>query len=99
MGRIIGFAFAFVLLLAGGAAVYVYGEVNDFETSKVTADVSVIHGLGGNVGVLRTDEGVVIVDTMTFAFQGRQIRQIAERIGGGPTRAIVNTHYHVDHTH
>lgn len=99
MGRIIGIALSLVVLIVGGAAIFVYTEVNDLETSKVTDDVSVIHGLGGNVGVLRTDEGVVIVDTMTFVSQGRQIRRIAERIGGGPTQAIINTHYHGDHTH
>ena len=91
MGRIIGIAAALVVLLAGAAAIYAYGVINDLEVSEVTEDVSVIHGLGGNVGVLRTEDGVVIVDTMTFVSQGRQIRQVAERIGGGPTQAIINT--------
>jgi cyclase len=39
------------------------------------------------------------VDTMTFTAQGRHIREIAEKLGGGPVQAIVNTHYHMDHTH
>ena len=30
----------------------------------------VLFGLGGNVGVLRTERGAVIVDTMTFRMQG-----------------------------
>jgi glyoxylase-like metal-dependent hydrolase (beta-lactamase superfamily II) len=36
---------------------------------------------------------------MTFPIQGRLIRDLAERLGGGPTQAVVNTHYHADHTH
>jgi len=36
---------------------------------------------------------------MTFVAQGRRIRDLAERIGGGPTQAVINTHYHIDHTH
>jgi glyoxylase-like metal-dependent hydrolase (beta-lactamase superfamily II) len=48
--------------------------------------------------VLRTGEGSVVVDTMTFTLQGREVRERAEELAG-PVRAIVNTHYHVDHTH
>jgi cyclase len=35
---------------------------------------------------------------MTFRIQGRRIRDKAEELGG-PTQAIINTHYHMDHTH
>jgi glyoxylase-like metal-dependent hydrolase (beta-lactamase superfamily II) len=88
-----------VLLAAGAGAVYVYGEVMTLETEQVTEDVSVIYGFGGNVGVLGTERGAVIVDTMTFVVQGRRIQELAERIAGGPTQAVINTHYHRDHTH
>jgi glyoxylase-like metal-dependent hydrolase (beta-lactamase superfamily II) len=99
MVRIVGFAFATVFLVAGCVAVYLYDRVVTLHVATVSKDVSVIRGLGGNVGVLRTDDGVVVVDTMTFAIQGRQIRELAERIAGGATRAVINTHYHQDHTH
>lgn len=87
------------ILVLGLGAVYVYDHVMTFETEQVTEDVSVIYGFGGNVGVLGTERGVVIVDTLTFMAQGRRIRGLAERIGGGPTQAVINTHYHIDHTH
>jgi glyoxylase-like metal-dependent hydrolase (beta-lactamase superfamily II) len=99
MGRIVRIAVGLVVLLAAVAAVYVYSEIMTLGTEKVTEDVSVIRGLGGNVGVLRTETGVVVVDTMTFVAQGRQIRKLAEEIGGGGIKAIINTHYHRDHTH
>jgi glyoxylase-like metal-dependent hydrolase (beta-lactamase superfamily II) len=73
--------------------------VTTLDHEPVTDDVSVVFGAGGNVGVLRTERGAVVVDSMTFALQGRRIRELAERIGGGPTQAVINTHYHSDHTH
>lgn len=91
---------ALVLLgLIAIAAIYAYQQVSSLETERVTDDVHVLFGLGGNVGVLATERGAVIVDTLTFRMQGARIREVAEKIGGGPTQAIVNTHYHSDHIH
>jgi glyoxylase-like metal-dependent hydrolase (beta-lactamase superfamily II) len=99
MGRKIGLAVGVVFLLAGAGAVHTYSRVIALEAEPVAGDVSVIYGFGGNVGVLGTQRGVVIVDSMTFVAQGRRIRELAERIGGGPVHALINSHYHADHTH
>jgi glyoxylase-like metal-dependent hydrolase (beta-lactamase superfamily II) len=100
MARILGFVAAAVILLAGIAAVYVFNRITSFDIERVTDDVHVIHnGIAGNVGVLATEAGAVVVDTMSFTLQGRQLRELAEKLGGGPTQAIINTHYHRDHTH
>jgi glyoxylase-like metal-dependent hydrolase (beta-lactamase superfamily II) len=99
MGRIVGMVVAAVLLVAGVGAVYVYGEVMALESDQVTDDVAVIYGFGGNVGVLRTQLGAVVVDTKTFVAQGRRIQEQAQRLGGGPVQAVINSHYHADHTH
>ena len=99
MRRVAGVVIGVAILVAGFGSIYVYDKVMALDTEQVTKDVSVIYGFGGNVGVLGTEHGVVIVDTMTFVAQGRRIRDLAERIGGGPTQAVINTHYHIDHTH
>jgi cyclase len=99
MRRIGGAVIGLAILALGLGAVYVYDKVMTLEAEHVTKDVSVIYGFGGNAGVLSTEHGVVVVDTMTFIVQGRRIRELAERIGGGPTQAVINTHYHIDHTH
>jgi len=88
-----------VALLAAVAAIWLYHRITALEVTRVADDVHAIHGLGSNVGVLRTDAGAVVVDTMTFRTQGERIRALAEDLGGGPVQAIVNTHYHLDHTH
>jgi len=99
VGRKLGIAAALLIALIGLIVVYLYNQIATFESEKVTDAVHVISGVGGNTAVLETERGVVVVDTMTFPLQGRRIRDLAERLGGGPTQVIVNTHYHADHTH
>jgi glyoxylase-like metal-dependent hydrolase (beta-lactamase superfamily II) len=95
----IGRLLVVIAVVASVGAVYVYQRISTMDAVAVTDDVHVIEGLGGNVGVLATGDGAVVVDTMTFRLQGRRIRDLAERLGRGPTQAVVNTHYHSDHTH
>jgi glyoxylase-like metal-dependent hydrolase (beta-lactamase superfamily II) len=99
MRRRVGIAAAVLIAALGAAAVYVHDLVTSLDTEQVTPDVHVVFGLGGNVGVLATRDGAVVVDTMTFRNQGARIHELAERLGGGPVQAVINTHYHRDHTH
>ena len=99
MKRILGWAIGIVVLAAAGVAIYAYQRVATLEHARISDDVHVIFGLGGNVGVLRTARGAAIVDTMTFRLQGDRIRQLAEQLTGGEVQLVLNTHYHRDHTH
>ena len=73
---------------------------NEFEHEQITDDLHVIYnGMGGNVAVLATGEGAVIVDTLTLVMQGRAIRELAEELTGEEVAIIINTHWHGDHTH
>ncbi len=92
---------AALVVVAGVAFVWLYQEVTTLESERVTDDLHLVQagGINGNVGVLRTAEGAVIVDTMTFRAQGSRIRELAERLSGGPVQAVINTHYHMDHSH
>lgn len=78
---------------------YVGYRVHDLTVDQVTEDLFVLYGLGGNVGVLATEEGTVVIDTMTLVYQGSQILQTAEQLTGSPVSMVINTHYHLDHTH
>ena len=91
-------AMVLIALVALGA-IYAWRQVVTVTAERVTDDVHVIFGLGGNVGVLATERGSVIVDSMTFRSQGASIRELAEKVGRGPVQVIINTHYHRDHTH
>ncbi len=88
-----------LLVVTALVAIYAYQQVATIRAEPVTNDVSVLFGVGGNVGVLRTERGSVIVDTMTFRMQGEEIRKEAERLTGREVGVIVNTHYHTDHSH
>ena len=84
------------LLLFGG---YVFMQVRSIEVEQLSEDLFVLRGFGGNAAVLRTDAGTVIVDSMTFPLQGAQIRERAHELTGADTVLLINTHYHLDHTH
>ena len=98
MRRIAAYVFVVIVLIVSVGVIYTYQEIVSLRVERVTDDVHVIFGRGSNVGVLRTDEGAVIVDTMTFRLQGRRIRELADDLAG-PPQVIINTHYHFDHTH
>jgi glyoxylase-like metal-dependent hydrolase (beta-lactamase superfamily II) len=51
------------------------------------------------VTVVGTDAGTVVVDSMTVVRQGRLIDAKARALTGKPVTALLNTHYHLDHTH
>lgn len=86
-----------VIVVALGG--FVFSQVRSLEVQQITNDLYVIYGLGGNVAVLDTDEGTVIVDTMTLKYQGDRIKEEAMALTGKPITLIINTHYHLDHTH
>ena len=92
------FLLALVLLLAVlvGAAWYVTGRLDH---TPVTDAVHMLSGVGGNVGVLLTSEGVVVVDSMMLTRQGNAIRARVRELTPQPVVAVLNTHYHFDHTH
>ena len=90
-----------VVLLGGGAvfAIWIVHQLRTLEAESVTPDVWMLSGLGGNVGVLRSERGAAVVDTMTFRMQGERIRETVEGLTGRDVEVILNTHYHYDHTH
>jgi len=99
MARILGGIALVVVVALALLGVYGVEQVRSLRAETLTPSVSCIFGLGGNVGVLRTSEGAVVVDTMTFRMQGERVRELAEELGGGPVQVVLNTHWHRDHTH
>src|SRR5689334_16657140 len=64
---------------------------------KVTDNLWVIIGNGGNVAVMPTSEGVVLVDDK-FAQDGPEILAKVKSVTSQPIRYVLNTHQHGDHT-
>ena len=64
---------------------------------KLSGRAYCLFGQGGNVGVLVTDAGVLVVDDQYKEIAPGiidRIRTVTDR----PIRYVVNTHYHADHT-
>jgi glyoxylase-like metal-dependent hydrolase (beta-lactamase superfamily II) len=64
---------------------------------KVTANLYVIIGNGGNVGVMPTSEGVILIDDK-FAQDAPEILAKVKTVSDKPVRYVINTHQHGDHT-
>lgn len=99
MKKILGYTGLALVALVAGVGLYALRVVSRITVEPVTGDVSMLQGAGGNVGVLRTPAGPVVVDSMTFRMQGDEIREKAEEIGGGKVQVLLNTHWHQDHSH
>ena len=88
-----------VLLIVAAAGGFVWYRLGRVDVERVREDLYMLTGIGGNVGVLVTGEGVVVVDTMTVVRQGDAILRRVRELTDKPVVAILNTHYHLDHTH
>jgi len=90
------------LLLAGGA---VQGQQDtDFskvqiKVTKVSGNIYMLQGEGGNIAASVGDDGIVIVDDQ-FAPLADKIQAALKGLGitDKPVRFVINTHYHGDHT-
>ncbi len=49
-------------------------------------------------GAVITSSGAILIDTLAFPAETRQILQYVQERHGVPVRYVVNTHYHADHT-
>ena len=86
----------FTLVLFALSGVHAQQDVS-FETQKVAENVYCLYGSGGNIGILSTDEGLLIVDSQFESVADSVLKKIGE-ISSKPIRYLVNTHYHGDHT-
>jgi len=64
---------------------------------QAAGDVYMLKGPGGNIGVLATDKGLLLVDDK-FAPLAEKIETAMKGIEDKSLKYVVNTHYHGDHT-
>ena len=68
-----------------------------FKTAKVTGNVYMLQGRGGNIGALVGMDGILIVDDEYKALSTKLAAALKE-LGSDKPRFIFNTHWHGDHT-
>ena len=63
---------------------------------KITDNLYLFFGLGGNIAVSIGDDGVLIVDDQIPSLIPK-IKDAIKKIGGGDLVYTINTHWHFDH--
>jgi cyclase len=69
----------------------------EMKLTKVSGNVYMLEGMGGNIGVLAGDDGILMIDA-EYAPLGDKIRAALKTISDKPVKYVVNTHWHGDHT-
>ncbi|MCK5056788.1 MAG: MBL fold metallo-hydrolase [Candidatus Aminicenantes bacterium] len=67
------------------------------EIEKVAGNVYCLYGPGGNIGILKTDVGILVIDSKYFRVAEKVMAKIS-KLSPQPVKYLVNTHYHGDHT-
>jgi cyclase len=67
------------------------------QSQKLTDNLTLLSGPGGNVAVLTGRDGKVVVDTFV-APAWPKLKDALSGLGSEPVKTVVNTHWHYDHT-
>lgn len=98
MRKLLLVVFLFVPMAAWGQAPPDFSKV-EIKVSKVSGNIYMLQGAGGNIAASLGDDGVLIVDT-EFAPLADKIAAALKGIGitDKPVRFAIDTHYHYDHS-
>src|SRR5687767_9799955 len=66
-------------------------------TTKVTGNVYMLQGRGGNVGAIVGADGILIVDD-DYKNVSQKLAAALKELGSEKPRFVLNTHWHGDHT-
>ncbi|OUR91527.1 MBL fold metallo-hydrolase [Flavobacteriales bacterium 34_180_T64] len=91
-------ALLFISILFLGTSTYAQG-LDDvrIKTTKLSENVYMLVGAGGNIGISVGDDGVFIIDDQ-FAALTSKIEAAIRKLSDKPFQFLVNTHFHGDHT-
>jgi glyoxylase-like metal-dependent hydrolase (beta-lactamase superfamily II) len=67
------------------------------EIEQAAGNVYCLYGPGGNIGILKTDEGLLVIDSKYLRFAEKVMTKIIA-LSPKPIKYLINTHYHGDHT-
>lgn len=95
--RILPFALLVICCCAYSASAQTDWSKIEIKATKVSGNVYMLEGSGGNIGVSVGPDGILIVDDQ-FAPLAEKIRAALKTLGDGKLKFVLNTHYHGDHT-
>ncbi len=79
-----------------------WGQGQDFskvkiEVEKVSSNIAMLKGAGGNLGVSYGPDGVFVIDDQ-YAPMSKKISEAIKSLTKQPVKYVFNTHWHEDHT-
>jgi len=69
----------------------------EIKTTKLTDNLYMLKGSGGNIGVSAGEDGIFMIDDQYAPLTDKILKALKE-ISDQPVRFIINTHWHFDHT-
>jgi len=69
----------------------------EIKAEKVSDNIYMLTGAGGNIGVCIGDDGVFMIDDQ-FAPLSKKIQAAIAKLSDKPIKFLINTHWHGDHT-
>lgn len=76
-------------------------SIHMMQRERVTEDIFVFTSdlyVQVTAGVIVTEAGLVVIDTLLYPEETQQIKQFIENRLKQPVRCVINTHHHADHT-
>src|SRR4051812_27706807 len=75
-----------------------YGEGQDIivKTTKVSGNVYMLQGRGGNIGAIVGPQGILLIDD-DYKVVSEKLKAALKDLGYATPKFIINTHWHGDH--
>ncbi len=73
------------------------GASTPSKTTKLTDNLFLLQGAGGNMAVQTGPDGKLLIDS-SFSTAVPRIREALDALGNDPAHVLINTHWHIDHT-
>ena len=89
-------------LAVAAAALPSFAQQQDFskveiKATRVSGNVFMLEGAGGNIAAIVGDDGIAMVDSQ-YAPLAAKIHAALAKLSPRPVRFLINTHFHPDHT-
>lgn len=89
--------FGQIFLLVIFSIVVISQETGDIKIEEVAGNTYCLYGQGGNIGILVTTEGKLVIDSQ-YARSAETVLTAIRELSDQKIRYLINTHYHGDHT-
>ena len=91
------FLFSFLVLYLLTICPHLFAQQDEgLEVEKVSGDVYCLYGQGGNIGILKGPDSLLVVDSQ-YANTAEDVLNEIKKISPLEVSFLINTHYHPDH--